>query len=182
MPIDNLQAIQLFEQLVFKEESPQEFTDLAKKLTGEVRQKIDRKLIDESYILGEILKDFEQDRTVGIGFGLLSRVFNQCAVYPLAVGEKGQEVQPLVQQLDGEVKPIEPTTDLCDDKGSYWPDVEAFKSGRYPLTYRLVVVYPKDEMRSAAGKKFAELLKTDEGQRLLSEAGLVPLRILHGRS
>jgi ABC-type phosphate transport system substrate-binding protein len=182
MPIDNRQAIQLFEQLVFKEEPPQEFTDLAKKLTGEVRPKIDRKLIDESYILGEILKDFEQDRTVGIGFGLLSRVFNQCAVYPLAVGEKGQEVQPLVQQLDGEVKPIEPTTDLCNDKGSYWPDVEAFKSGRYPLTYRLVVVYPKDEMRSAAGKKFAELLKTDEGQRLLSEAGLVPLRILHGRN
>ncbi|MEG3973013.1 substrate-binding domain-containing protein [Microcoleus sp. herbarium8] len=182
MPIDNRQAIQVFEQLVFKEEPPQEFTDLAKKMTGEIRPKIDRKLIDESYILGEILKDFEQDRTVGIGFGLLSRVFNQCAVYPLAVGEKGQEVQPLVQQLDGEVKPIEPTTDLCDDKGSYWPDVEAFKSGRYPLTYRLVVVYPKDEMRSAAGKKFAELLKTDEGQRLLSEAGLVPLRILRERN
>ena len=81
------------------------------------------------------------------------------AVYPLAVGEKGQEVQPLVQQLDRQVKPIEPTTDLCDDKGSYWPDVEAFKSARYPLVYRLVVVYPKDEMRAAAGKKFADLLK-----------------------
>lgn len=182
MPIDNRLAIQLFEKFILKEDPPQEFTDLAKKLTREARPKINRKLIDESYILGEILKDFEQDRTVGIGFGLLSRVFNQCAVYPLAIGEKGQEVQPLVQQVDDEVKPIEPTTNLCDDKGSYWPDVEIFKSGSYPLTYRLVVVYPKDEMRSAAGKKFAELLKTNEGQRLLMEAGLVPLRTLHERN
>jgi ABC-type glycerol-3-phosphate transport system substrate-binding protein len=46
----------------------------------------------------------------------------------------------------------------------------------------LVVVYPKDETRSDAGKKFAELLKTDEGQRLLSEAGLVPLRTLPERN
>jgi flagellar basal body-associated protein FliL len=182
MPIDNRQAIQLFEQFVFKGEPPQEFADLAKKLTRQARAKVDKKLIDESYILGEILKDFEQDGRVGIGFGLLSRVFNQCAVYPLAIGEKGQEVQPLVQQVNSEVKPIEPTTDLCDDKGSYWLDVEAFKSGRYPLAYRLVVVYPKDEMRSDAGKKFAELLKTEEGQRLLSEAGLVPLRTLPERN
>jgi serine/threonine protein kinase len=182
MPIDNRQAIQLFERFAFKGEPPQEFADLMRKLNIEARSKVDRKPIDESYILGEILKDFEQDRTVGIGFGLLSRVFNQCAVYPLAIGEKGQEVQPLVQQVDSEIKPIEPTTDLCDDKGSYWPDVEVFKSGRYPLAYRLVVVYPKDERRSDAGKKFAELLKTDEGQRLLSEAGLVPLRTLRERN
>ena len=182
MPIDNRQAIQLFNELVFKGEPPEEFADLAKKLAREARPQIEGKLIDESYILGEILKDFEQDRTVGIGFGLLSRTFNQCSVYPLAVGEKGQEVQPLVQQLDSEVKPIEPTIDLCNDKGSYWPDIEAFKSGRYPLTYRLVVVYPKDEKRSVPGKKFAELLKTDEGQRLLSEAGLVPLRTLPDRN
>ncbi len=182
MPVDNIQAVKLFEELAFKGDLPQTVRDLPEKLMREARPKIGQKPIDESYILGEILKDFEQDRTVGIGFGLLSRVFNQCAVYPLAVGEKGQEVQPLVQQIDNQVKPIEPTTDLCDDKGSYWPDVEAFKSGRYPLVYRLVVVYPRDETRASAGKKFAELLKTDEGQRLLSEAGLVPLRTLPKRN
>jgi PBP superfamily domain len=182
MPVDNRQAVKLFEELVFKGSPPQKFRDLPGKLIRDARPKINQKPIDESYILGEILKDFEQDQTVGIGFGLLSRVFNQCAVYPLAVGEKGQEVQPLVQQLDNQVKPIEPTTDLCDDKGSYWSDVEAFKSARYPLVYRLVVVYPKDETLAAEGKKFAELLKTDEGQRLLSEAGLVPLRTLPRRN
>jgi serine/threonine protein kinase len=210
MPLDNPKAIKLFEQLVFKGETPNEFIDLKQKVIREAieekqkvsegvvarineqydykpgwqrqeiiekaRRSIYEKKIDESYILGEILKDFEQNQTVGIGFGLISRVFNQCAVYPLAVGRKGREVQALVQKVDGEIKPIEPTTDLCNDKGSYWPDVEAFDSDRYPLRYRLVVVYPKDEQRGEAGRKFAELMKTDEGQRLLREAGLVTLR------
>jgi hypothetical protein len=181
MPVDNRQAVKLFEELVFKGDPPQEFKKLPEKLIRDGPQKINQQF-NESYILGEILKDFEQDQTVGVGFGLLSRVFNQCAVYPLALGKKGEEVQPLVQQVGNQVKPIEPTIDLCNDKGSYWPNVEAFKSASYPLIYRLVLVYPKDETRAIAGKKFAELLKTDEGQRLLSEAGLVSLRTLPKRN
>jgi len=181
MPVDNRQAVKLFEELVFKGDPPQEFKILPEKLIRDGPQKINQQF-NESYILGEILKDFEQDQTVGVGFGLLSRVFNQCAVYPLAIGKKGEEVQPLVQQVGNQVKPIEPTIDLCNDKGSYWPNVEAFKSASYPLIYRLVLVYPKNETRAIAGKKFAELLKTDEGQRLLSEAGLVSLRTLPKRN
>jgi len=182
MPVDNRQAVKLFEELVFKGDPPQEFKNLPEKLIRDARQKINQQPIDESYILGEILKDFEQNQTVGVGFGLLSRVFNQCAVYPLALGKNGEEVQPLVQQLGNQIKPIEPTIDLCNDKGNYWPNIEAFKSASYPLIYRLVVVYPKNKTRAVAGKKIAELLKTDEGQRLLSEAGLVSLRTLPKRN
>jgi len=184
MPVDNPHAVNFFEELMFKGDPPQQFKNLPEKLIREAQQKIiNQQPINESYILGQILKDFEQNQTVGFGFGLLSRVFNQCAVYPLAVGKEGEEVQPLVQQLGNQVKPIEPTIDLCNDKGSYWPNVEAFKSGSYPLIYRLVVVYPKkDKTQALAGKKFAELLKTDEGQRLLSEAGLVSLRTLPKRN
>lgn len=140
-----------------------------------ITQKVNDRKNDEAYVLEQILNDFENKKTVGIGFGLLSRIFGQCSVYPLAVGAKGQEIQPLVQQIQNNVKPIEPTTDLCNDKGSYWPNVKAFDSGSYPLMYKLVVIYPKDKNRSQAGKKFAELLKTEEGQLLLLEAGLVPL-------
>lgn len=182
MPVENRLAVKLFEELVFKGDPPQEFKDLPEKLIRDARQKINQQPINESYILGEILKDFEQNQTVGVGFGLLSRVFNQCAVYPLALGKNGEEVQPLVQQLGNQIKPIEPTIDLCNDKGNYWPNIEAFKSASYPLIYRLVVVYPKDKTRAVAGKKIAELLKTDEGQRLLSEAGLVSLRTLPKRN
>ncbi|MBE9225443.1 substrate-binding domain-containing protein [Phormidium sp. LEGE 05292] len=142
---------------------------------SDLTKKINDRKNDETYTLEQILNDFENKKTVGIGFGLLSRIFGQCSVYPLAVGEKNQEIQPLVRQMQNDVKPIEPTTDLCNDKGSYWPNVKAFESGSYPLMYKLVVVYPKNKNRSQAGKKFAELLKTEEGQRLLLEAGLVPL-------
>jgi ABC-type phosphate transport system substrate-binding protein len=142
---------------------------------SELTKKINDRKNDETYTLEQILNDFENNKTVGIGFGLFSRIFGQCSVYPLAVGGKNQEIQPLVRQMQNGVKPIEPTTDLCNDKGGYWPNVKAFKSESYPLMYKLVVIYPNKTNRSQAGKKFAELLKTEEGQRLLLEAGLVPL-------
>lgn len=100
---------------------------------------------------------------VGIGFDRLGRMFNQCSVYPLAIGEKSQAVQVLVQ-ANG--KPIDDKTDLCSTKGSYWFDVS-----RYPLKYELGVVFRKD---SEAGAKLAEILTTTEGQYLMSEVGLVP--------
>ncbi|MBD1909754.1 MULTISPECIES: hypothetical protein [unclassified Leptolyngbya] len=132
-------------------------------------------------MFSEILKDFEQRHTVGIGFARLSQVINQCSVYPLALGENGKEVQPLMQQQG---VPINPATDLCGDKGSYTSNANVFSSSRgflqnqYPLRYRLVVVYPKG---SQAGRSFAETLRTDEGQALLNAAGLVPIRALSDR-
>lgn len=121
-----------------------------------------------------IFRDFESDRTLGIGFAFLSHVYQQCSVYPLAAGETNQEVQLLVQAHN---RPITPQTDLCNDKGSYVPDVDALQS--YPLSYPLVVVYPREGERSQTGQWFADMLRTDEGQRLLSEAGFVPLRRLN---
>lgn len=127
-------------------------------------------------LFGEILKDFEQQNTIGIGFARLSQVINQCSVYPLAVGEPRHEVQALVQNTG---QAIDPSTDLCGDKGSYRSNVNAFSTEQpfsqnsYPLRYRLAVVYRQD---SQAGQRFAAALKTDEGQALLSAAGLVSLR------
>lgn len=120
-----------------------------------------------------IFKDFESDRTLGIGFAFLSHVYQQCSVYPLAAGEPGQAVQVLVQ-ANG--RPIDPKTDLCNDKGSYLPDSKAIQA--YPLSYPLVVVYPREGERSQSGKWFVNMLRTDEGQHLLSKAGFVPLRKL----
>jgi len=129
-------------------------------------------------MFSEILKDFEERNTLGIGFARLSQVINQCSVYPLALGEGGQEVQPLAQSQGGA---IDPATDLCGDKGSYAANVRAFVPQRgvfpqhYPLRYRLAVVYRQD---SEAGRSFAAALKTEEGQHLLNAAGLVPIRPL----
>lgn len=108
-----------------------------------------------------------------IAFGTFSNVFGQCSVYPLAISAAGTApVQALVQDNG---RPIEPTTDLCRNKGSYRPEVEQFKTQRYPLAYSLAVVYPRDNSRPPAGEKFADMLRTQEGQWLLQQTGLVPL-------
>ena len=127
-------------------------------------------------MLRTIIRDFEIDGLGSVGFAPLSQILGQCSVYPLALQAEGQRaVQPWVLR-SGEA--IEPTTDLCDRKGLYHPDIQAFRTGAYPLTYTLSVVYPQDNSRQPVGQKFAELLQTDEGQHLLNEAGLVPLRPL----
>lgn len=120
-----------------------------------------------------IIRDFEDQQIGSIGFTSISEVWGQCSVYPLAIGQVGQAaVQPIVLNNGRE---IDPETDLCDRKGSYFPAPDKFQSGDYPLSYPIVVVYPRDNRRSALGKKFVELMRTVEGQRLLQASGLVPL-------
>ncbi|MBE9062987.1 hypothetical protein [cf. Phormidesmis sp. LEGE 11477] len=126
-------------------------------------------------MLRTIIRDFELRQVGSLGIAPLSQIMGQCSVYPLAISEDNQTaVQPWEIVRTG--KAIQPTTNLCDRKGLYQPDISAFKSGNYPLTYSLAVVYPQDNSRSPIGQKLAELLTTDEGQRLLSEAGFVPIR------
>jgi serine/threonine protein kinase len=126
-------------------------------------------------MLQRIINDFEDNDIAPVGrIGLvpLSQVKGQCSVYPLAIRNKKETVQPWL--IDG--KPITPGLDLCHRKGNYQPDIEAFRSGRYGLAYPIAVVYPNDNRRSKPGKKFAELLLTQEGQQLLRDAGLVMVR------
>jgi ABC-type phosphate transport system substrate-binding protein len=128
-------------------------------------------------MLQSVIQDFEKadaNKQIGaIAFSRLSQVFGQCSVYPLALveGEK-DPVQPLIQDNG---QPINPTTDLCNDKGSYHPNFQVFKDRSYPLAYPLAVVYPRDNSRPPVGAKFADMLRTQEGQQLLGKTGLVPL-------
>ena len=183
------EAVRIFEQRVLKDKrSISAFRKLKPKSRNE--QTINQKSFIDSCpntdtsskkitrlptlrMLRQVLNDL-YDRQVGsIGFDTFSKVFGQCSVYPLALSENNSEaVSPLIQDN----KPITPQTDLCNDKGNYRPNMEAFISQSYPLAYPLVVIYPKDNRRQAPGKKFAYLLRTVEAQRLLKEAGLVPLK------
>lgn len=128
----------------------------------------------------EVIRDFEnrgEGKSIGsIAFGSISKVFGQCSVYPLALAEGDKSpVSPLIHNDE---TPVTPETDLCNDKGSYRPNIKAFISQRYPLAYPIAVVYPRDNRRETAGKKFAEILRTLEAQDLLSKTGLVPLQPL----
>lgn len=120
-----------------------------------------------------IISDFEAKNIGGIGIAPLSEVWGQCSIYPLALSQRGEKaVQPMVLSNGQE---ITPETDLCSRKGAYGLASESFQTEAYPLSYPLMVVYPRDNRRSAIGKKFVELMRTIEGQRLLQSAGLVPL-------
>ncbi|WAL60092.1 hypothetical protein [Thermocoleostomius sinensis] len=134
-------------------------------------------------MFGEILQDFENNNTLGIGFVRLSQAFNQCSVYPLAIKKHSSDhiinyiinrnrgVQVLVERNG---KPITPRTDLCGSKGSYFPDKDVISS-RYPLSFPLIVVYPKGETRSQVGRAVAQALRSPQGQQLLTNAGLTPI-------
>ncbi|NER79074.1 MAG: phosphate ABC transporter substrate-binding protein [Leptolyngbya sp. SIO1D8] len=124
-------------------------------------------------MLRAILQDFETQQLGSIGFAPLSQVFGQCSIYPLALrGEQGAAVQPLVLNTG---QAVTPNLDLCDRKGVYFPNAEVLQTGEYPLAYEIIVLFPQDNSRVPIGPKFAELLRTIEGQQLLREAGLAPL-------
>lgn len=136
-----------------------------------------------------MVKDFEENAksgdqdVIGIGFDRISRVIGQCSVYPLAlVNEDG--THHLFVDADGD--PIDQTTDLCGDKGTYWVNHQLFPRDQpvYPLAYEMAVVYHRPDgvepcenygENCAKGLLLADKLLTVEGQYLLSEVGLVPV-------
>lgn len=124
-------------------------------------------------------REFSARRSGIISFGIFSKTWNQCSGYPLALKTNGNPVQALKRSNS---KPITPDVNLCDkanflNVSLFYPDPSKSTSHLYPLSYPLYVVYPKDN-RQSAGRKFAELLQSQEGQCLLSQVGLVPLQPL----
>lgn len=180
---DDTEAVRIFEQRVLKDrQSIQAFRRLQK--NGNPQNSFTASWVPEIYklptfqMLRQVIQDFERERvgTGAIAFDKLSQVFGQCSVYPLALKEgKKDPVQVLIQDNG---QPIDPLTDLCEHKGSYFPNLQVFQDGSYPLGYELAVVYPRDNSRPPAGAKFAEMLRTEEGQQLLNKTGVVPLQPL----
>jgi hypothetical protein len=172
---DNPEAVAVFESRIIR---PRQLTELLPSADSFIAFTPIRQ---ESTIamLRSVIEDFEQgDRTDNaagrIAISTLSQIKGQCSVYPLAIASRsqGEAVQPWILE-NGNA--ITPEIDLCDRKGEYKADAKLFRDRRYPLAYPIAVVYPKDNQRSAQGKKFAELMRTQEGQQLLSDAGLVPV-------
>ena len=152
----DLEATNLFTQRVLENQQPNRTQTLP-----------------EFEMMRKVIQDFELQQTGGIGFGSLSKIVGQCSVYPLALKIPGKPPTQAVILSNGQA--ISPKTDLCAQKGNYHLNGELFKTGRYPLAYPIAVIYPRDNDRSPIGEKFAQMLKTREGQRLLHQTGLVGL-------
>ncbi|MBD1847210.1 serine/threonine protein kinase [Cyanobacteria bacterium FACHB-63] len=121
----------------------------------------------------QMVNDFDAGQAGIVSFGILSKTWDQCNGYPLAiVDDQGTVSQPLMRTQTE--RSITPTDNLCDKNNRL--DVELFRSKQYRLGYPLLVVYPKDN-RTTTGRQFAALLTdSQQGQCLLKKVGLVPLQ------
>jgi phosphate transport system substrate-binding protein len=97
----------------------------------------------------------------GIGYATASEVINQSMINLLPLGKVASSgfVSPCIDQV---CKAVNKT---------------AFTDGTYPLTRRLFVVIKQDgKLDEQAGVAYANMLLSDEGQKLVEEAGFVPIR------
>lgn len=95
----------------------------------------------------------------GIGYGAQAVVVGQRTIHllGLAKGQSKNYVQPITP--DGKV------------------NKEALSDGTYPLTRRIFVVFREDgQLDELAGKAYANLLLSTEGQELVEKAGYLPTR------
>lgn len=167
------EAIRIFEQRVLREK---EFiAEFRKLVEAQSTRKSLPKLVQMPTLraLRTVLQDFENEQVGAIGFGPLSQVFGQCSAYPLALASDNSDFVPPLIQSGGQA--IDPTTDLCNKKGGYFPNFEVFQTGRYPLAYPLAAIYRRDNRRPPIGRAFANILQTQESQQLLKKTGVVPL-------
>ncbi|WP_054468179.1 substrate-binding domain-containing protein [Planktothricoides sp. SR001] len=179
------EAVELFEDVVLQDRNLiREFQALQKSQQSEQQANSFVQIqpaISQPNSMTELLRgiigDFEQEQPVGaIAFGPFSQVFNQCSVYPLALqADQKTPISPLIQNNQ---QPITPANDLCNNKGSYGPNLPELISQRYPLVYPLALVYLKDNRLLPVGQKFGEVMRTVEMQRLLTQTGLIPIKDL----
>jgi phosphate transport system substrate-binding protein len=105
----------------------------------------------------------------GIYYASAPEVVPQCTVKPLPLARQSNEfVAPYQAPL------IMP--EQCPTQRNQL-NVEAFRSGQYPITRQLFVVIKQNGgIDQQAGEAYASLLLTTQGQTLLAQAGFVPLR------
>ncbi|MEM6399147.1 MAG: PstS family phosphate ABC transporter substrate-binding protein [Cyanobacteria bacterium P01_D01_bin.116] len=105
----------------------------------------------------------------GIYYASAPEVVGQCGIKPLAVGRtESTLVSPYKE-------PYVPLSE-CPQKRNQL-NVDAFRSDEYPMTRRLFVVVKKNgQIDEQAGAAYANLLLTDEGQKVISKAGFVRIR------
>jgi phosphate transport system substrate-binding protein len=96
-------------------------------------------------------------------------VVPQCTVRALPIGRSANHwVAPYRE-------PLIPPSQCPDRRNQINPD--AVRSGNYPLTRNLYVIWKQDGSRSQqAGQAYAKLMRTQPAQDLLLKAGFVPLQ------
>lgn len=105
----------------------------------------------------------------GIYYASAPEVVPQCSIKPLPLGRtQGKYVAPYQEPF---VLPSE-----CPRSRNKL-NIEAFQSGSYPITRNLfVVVKQNGQTEQQAGVAYANFLRTQQGQELISQTGFVRIR------
>ncbi|MEM7553411.1 MAG: PstS family phosphate ABC transporter substrate-binding protein [Cyanobacteria bacterium P01_A01_bin.84] len=105
----------------------------------------------------------------GIYYASAPEVVGQCGVKSLPIGRTSNQLIPPYQE------PFVPLTKCPQQRNKL--NVTAFRNGDYPMTRRLfIIVKQNQQLDQRAGEAYANLLLTEEGQKLISEAGFVRIR------
>jgi len=104
-----------------------------------------------------------------IYFASAPEVVGQCSVKPLPIGQQAGQLVPPYQE------PLIPPSQCPGQQNRL--NAEALRSGQYPLTRQLFVVIKQNgQIEQQAGEAYANLLLTNQGQDLLTQAGFVRIR------
>lgn len=105
----------------------------------------------------------------GIYYASATLIVNQCLVKPLPIGRNSNNLVPPYQE-----PLIDPSQ--CPNQRNFL-NRTAIQSGEYPITRRLfVIVKRNDQDDEQAGIAYATLLLSDQGQKLIRNAGFINLR------
>ncbi|BAU10356.1 periplasmic phosphate-binding protein of phosphate ABC transporter [Leptolyngbya sp. NIES-3755] len=89
----------------------------------------------------------------------------QCTIKAIPIGRKPEEFVSPYQ---------DPQFSDCKARSL---NIEAFQTGRYPITRRLLVIVKQNgQIDEQAGEAYARLLLTNQGQDLIAKSGFVRLR------
>lgn len=111
----------------------------------------------------------------GVYYASAPEVVPQCTTRPLPVGLQQEQFVPPYQD------PLVPS-EFCPQKKNQ-VNQEVFRNGQYPLTRNLFVIFKafkNENDEEKAGRAYANLLLTDQGQKLIEKAGFVRIRFSKG--
>ncbi|WP_118161957.1 substrate-binding domain-containing protein [Nostoc sphaeroides] len=116
------------------------------------------------------LRKLASDRG-GIYYASAPEVVPQCQIKPLAIAKQGNNfVAPYKEPL---IK-----ADQCPNQRNQL-NIDAFKTGQYPITRQMFVIVKQNNNNSLeqqVGEVYANMLLTNQGQKLMNEAGFVRIR------
>jgi phosphate transport system substrate-binding protein len=115
--------------------------------------------------------------------GLREMATNPGGIYydsaPLLISQCGIKTLPIARGASNFIPPYQEASVSPGDcpQQNNQLNVNAFKTGEYPITRLLFVIVKQDDhLDQQAGEAYANLLLTNEGQELISKAGFVRIR------